>query len=580
MTSKIIVAKPTPNKLVAKPASNKLVAKSIPIKFIAKHVPRKPVAQKNVLQQKIVANIVKPSSDIKNELEESQSECSTEDSIANRSDEIIPFVSDDDDDFGELISDNISDMRNIRFEKIGDDGIFSWGMYSDFKVVIMNKNGYINTSSLINYHNKNNNKKKLFTGWSSGKNSKAYLEEVSRELEIPEKDLLMSVKNGNYHQTFTWGTYAHPEIIPHFVSWLSPAFARVVTKIVNEFFIKKVIDENEAKLKEKDQQNVLLPYITNLDIVVKNDNILIKNISSSNATTSKSIVKQKVPSPNTTERNIIVKNGDQLKKTQPDRKYVSPLNSVTTQKGTTTVKNMQFGPIDDGKKYNWGMYGEIKFVIMNENGYINTNNLTDKYNKENDTKKSYSGWSNGKNNKKFLEVLSNDLGISAHNLQVVVKPKNMRAIYLIGTYVHPKIIPYFASWVSVECAVEIAHIVYDCFTKKKADEKDIVIRENEIKIASLIKSNQIMTQTIKIVSEKLTKSCVQYDTIIERNSELFDDQITKNNNNSLQKKNKLLIKSNQNMMNTIKIVNEKLTESCKQNDDLSEEQNDDQLNNQ
>ena len=471
----------------------------------------------------------------------------------------------------ELISNDANDIRNIRFEEIGNDGKFSWGRYSDFKVVIMNKNGYINTSSLIKCHNKRN-KKKLFTGWSNGKNNKAFLEELSKEIKIPVKELLISVKNGNYHQTFTWGTYAHPDIIPHFASWLSPVFAIKVSKIVNEFFIKKVIDENKAKLKENDQQNV-----PPSDIIKKNNDNVIKNIPSSSAILSNSIAQKGVLQSNApTRRNIIVKNNDSLKKkSQHDRKYVSPLNDVTAQKGTTTVKNMQFGPIDD--KYNWGSYGDIKFAIMNVNGYINTSNLTDKYNKENDTTKSYSGWANGKNNKKFLDVLSNDLGISVPNLRVVVKPKSMCATYLIGIYVHPKIIPYFASWVSVECAVEISNIVYDCFTKKKKDEKDIQITFLLKKNESLMNSNKNMMKTIKNVSDKVSNSCKQYDAIIERNSDLFDEQITKQSNNALLKKNKLLMKSNQNMMKTIKNVNDELIESCKQFDDLFEERNDDSL---
>lgn len=68
---------------------------------------------------------------------------------------------------------------------------------------------------------------------------------------------------------------------------MSPVFAIKVSKIVNEFFIKKVIDENKAKLKENDQQNV-----PPSDIIKKNNDNVIKNIPSSSAILSNSIAQR------------------------------------------------------------------------------------------------------------------------------------------------------------------------------------------------------------------------------------------------------------------------------------------------
>lgn len=50
------------------------------------------------------------------------------------------------------------------------------------------------------------------------------------------------------------GTYVHPDLIPHIASWASPAFAVKVSKIVNEYFIKKAIKEKDKLIKKKDDK--------------------------------------------------------------------------------------------------------------------------------------------------------------------------------------------------------------------------------------------------------------------------------------------------------------------------------------
>jgi hypothetical protein len=49
--------------------------------------------------------------------------------------------------------------------------------------------------------------------------------------------LTMTVSGGQ--NTTIRGTYAHPDLIPHIASWVSPKFAIKVSKIVNEFLIRE-----------------------------------------------------------------------------------------------------------------------------------------------------------------------------------------------------------------------------------------------------------------------------------------------------------------------------------------------------
>lgn len=49
------------------------------------------------------------------------------------------------------------------------------------------------------------------------------------------------------------GTYAHPDLIPHIATWASQKFALKVSKIVNEYFIKKELKKLEKEIREKDK---------------------------------------------------------------------------------------------------------------------------------------------------------------------------------------------------------------------------------------------------------------------------------------------------------------------------------------
>jgi hypothetical protein len=56
---------------------------------------------------------------------------------------------------------------------------------------------------------------------------------------IPMTDLLINVKGGDKKLQMVTGTYAHPDLVPHIASWVSPSFAIKVSRIVNEYLVKE-----------------------------------------------------------------------------------------------------------------------------------------------------------------------------------------------------------------------------------------------------------------------------------------------------------------------------------------------------
>lgn len=149
------------------------------------------------------------------------------------------------------------DLRDIAFEPINED--YAWANYGDFKVIMMRDNGYINATKLCDKGGK------LFKLWKQNKSAEELLDEVSSVVGIPTTDLLTIVKGGNL--PLTNGTYAHPDLVPHIASWVSPKFAVKVSRIVNGFLVKQERDRQEAeKAKLQADNNSLHNKIDQLNV--------------------------------------------------------------------------------------------------------------------------------------------------------------------------------------------------------------------------------------------------------------------------------------------------------------------------
>jgi hypothetical protein len=181
-----------------------------------------------------------------------------------------------------------TDISNIIFKSIADG--FSKGIYADIEVTIMDINGYVNATKMVQVINVMTGGKKPFRQWKMTNMGKELIDEVCLEIngtmqiskvgysscdispimaDITDEDededddedvyeqkkyeaskLFIQNNGGNIREIN--GTYVHPLLIPAIASWASPKFGLRVSKIVNEFFIKKESDRQKALLKEKD----------------------------------------------------------------------------------------------------------------------------------------------------------------------------------------------------------------------------------------------------------------------------------------------------------------------------------------
>jgi hypothetical protein len=136
-------------------------------------------------------------------------------------------------------------LRDLIFENINDK--YAWGNYGEFKVLMMRENGYINVTKLCKEGNK------AFIHWRETKTSKSFVNEVSSAIGISIADILITINGGN-QTLLTRGTYAHPELVPHIASWVSPSFAIKVSRIVNEYFVK----EEKERISRLEAEKIVL----------------------------------------------------------------------------------------------------------------------------------------------------------------------------------------------------------------------------------------------------------------------------------------------------------------------------------
>ena len=144
------------------------------------------------------------------------------------------------------------DIRNIIFKDINDD--YAWGKYGNFKVIMMKENGYINATKLCSDAMVQTGSKKPFKNWKANSNTKELIDVISSDIEISASELLIPITTSSKNLTIIRGTYSHPDLIPHIASWASVQFAVKVSKIVNEYFTKKVLKEKEKLIEKKDDK--------------------------------------------------------------------------------------------------------------------------------------------------------------------------------------------------------------------------------------------------------------------------------------------------------------------------------------
>lgn len=120
-----------------------------------------------------------------------------------------------------VIKNSKKSTKNISFEAINND--YSYGNYGDFKVIIMNRNGYINATKICYDMKTKNGNKKEFKQWKFNSISQEILIEISNETHITMDNLLIPITGGKIMEIR--GTYVHPLLLTHIAYWISPKFA-------------------------------------------------------------------------------------------------------------------------------------------------------------------------------------------------------------------------------------------------------------------------------------------------------------------------------------------------------------------
>ena len=146
-------------------------------------------------------------------------------------------------------------LSNIAFEDITDD--YCYGNYGEFKVIMMKKNGYINATKMCQDISEQIKVSKPYKIWLQNKTANELVNCISSMVGIPTTELVIVIKGGCNQQL--WGTYVHPDLIPHIASWGSPKFAVKVSRIVNKYINKKELRKKEHTIaKQSDKIDELM----------------------------------------------------------------------------------------------------------------------------------------------------------------------------------------------------------------------------------------------------------------------------------------------------------------------------------
>ena len=111
-----------------------------------------------------------------------------------------------------------------------------YAKYGELTIVIHKDVGYVNASLLCKTY------KKRFSHWSANKNIKSTITDLAKDMStngfpIKPEQMLITVEGGSgKFRKHVCGTYVHPILFPHVVSWLDSTFMGIVGIMANNFF--------------------------------------------------------------------------------------------------------------------------------------------------------------------------------------------------------------------------------------------------------------------------------------------------------------------------------------------------------
>ena len=143
----------------------------------------------------------------------------------------------------------IQRITKLAYESIDDT--YSHAEYGDFKVVMDIKTGYINATKLCADGGKR------FDNWVRNSGNKELIASFESECGSSNTRFhIYEIRNGTNCNSIN-GTYAHPDLIPHIASWVSPKFAIKVSKIVNNFLIREREEQLRKQFNEEKSEMII-----------------------------------------------------------------------------------------------------------------------------------------------------------------------------------------------------------------------------------------------------------------------------------------------------------------------------------
>src|SRR5437773_9200650 len=134
-----------------------------------------------------------------------------------------------------------------------------YAKYGEFKIILQKELGYVNATQLCKTFNKQ------FYNWYANKGVKNMVQAlaVRQSPAIELEQMMIMVKGGSgEHAKIVAGSYVHPVLIPHIMSWMDAAFANVVSDMVNGFYGLKGSVGAEVDIKAIVQgENVKKPHV-------------------------------------------------------------------------------------------------------------------------------------------------------------------------------------------------------------------------------------------------------------------------------------------------------------------------------
>jgi hypothetical protein len=145
------------------------------------------------------------------------------------------------------ICDPDRDIRSISRKDIDDD--FSLGIYDNYHVIIINKNGYINATKMCSDMPKFAKSKKKFCDWANCSDIIA-MKEIIADYDMIEVDELTIILDNGFPDNLK-GVYVHPLLVPIIIAWIAPGFNIEMAMMSNNYFIRKAIEDKNEILRHK-----------------------------------------------------------------------------------------------------------------------------------------------------------------------------------------------------------------------------------------------------------------------------------------------------------------------------------------